>query len=93
MSKTKTITSSTKSTTSGKKTSNKKTKDPNAPKRYRTAYILFSIEKRDEIKVMNFHFISIFVRFFYYFRVKIPDYYQKKFYPNLVLYGKRLMLL
>ncbi|CAF2751791.1 unnamed protein product [Rotaria sp. Silwood2] len=48
--KTKTITSS-KSTTSAKKNSNKRTKDPNAPKRYRTAYILFSVEKRDEIKV------------------------------------------
>ncbi|CAF3440333.1 unnamed protein product, partial [Rotaria sp. Silwood2] len=47
--KTKTITSS-KSTTSAKKNSNKRTKDPNAPKRYRTAYILFSVEKRDEIK-------------------------------------------
>ncbi|CAF4219490.1 unnamed protein product [Rotaria sp. Silwood2] len=26
---------------------------PNAPKRYRTAYILFSVEKRDEIKNEN----------------------------------------
>jgi len=51
MSKTKTITSS-KSTTSVKKVSNKKTKDPNAPKRFRTAYILFSVEKREEIKVI-----------------------------------------
>lgn len=45
MSKTKTVTSSK------SKTSSKKTKDPNAPKRYRTAYILFSVEKRNEIKV------------------------------------------
>jgi len=48
MPKTKTITLS-----SGKKTSNKRTKDPNAPKRFRTAYILFSVEKRDEIKNEN----------------------------------------
>ncbi|CAF5140196.1 unnamed protein product, partial [Rotaria sp. Silwood1] len=49
MPKTKIITLS-KSTTSTKKISNKRNKDPNAPKRYRTAYILFSVEKRDEIK-------------------------------------------
>ncbi|CAF3357887.1 unnamed protein product [Rotaria sp. Silwood1] len=52
MPKTKIITLS-KSTTSTKKISNKRNKDPNAPKRYRTAYILFSVEKRDEIKNEN----------------------------------------
>jgi len=51
MSKTKTITSSTKSATPVKKTSTKKAKDPNAPKRFRSAYILF--EKREQIKVIR----------------------------------------
>ncbi|CAF2383184.1 unnamed protein product [Rotaria sp. Silwood2] len=32
---------------------NKKPKDPKAPKRYRSAYILFSIEKRHQIKNEN----------------------------------------
>jgi hypothetical protein len=49
MSKTHTIAS--KSTTSVKKTSKKRAKDPNAPKRFRTAYILFCVEKRNEVKV------------------------------------------
>ncbi len=31
--------------------SNKKSKDPKAPKRHRSAYILFSIDKRKQIKV------------------------------------------
>jgi len=53
MSKTKTITSSTKSATPVKKTSTKKAKDPNAPKRFRSAYILFSAEKREQIKVIR----------------------------------------
>jgi hypothetical protein len=30
----------------------KKVKDPNAPKRNRTAYILFTIEKRQHVKVI-----------------------------------------
>jgi hypothetical protein len=64
MPKTKTITSSSKSTTSGKKTSNKRTKDPNAPKRFRTAYILFSVEKRDEIKVLFRLILFLFFIFF-----------------------------
>ncbi|CAF0768593.1 unnamed protein product [Rotaria sp. Silwood1] len=33
--------------------SNKKSKDPKAPKRYRSAYILFSIEKRNQVKNEN----------------------------------------
>ncbi|CAF0957020.1 unnamed protein product [Rotaria sordida] len=33
--------------------SNKKSKDPKAPKRYRSAYILFSIDKRYQIKNEN----------------------------------------
>lgn len=37
--------------------SNKKVKDPEAPKRYRTAYILFTIEKRNQVKVIYFIFI------------------------------------
>jgi hypothetical protein len=55
MTKTTTVKSSSKSATSGKKTSNRKTKDPNAPKRFRTAYILFCVEKRDEIEVIYFN--------------------------------------
>jgi hypothetical protein len=31
--------------------SSKKVKDPKAPKRHRSAYILFSIDKRHQIKV------------------------------------------
>ncbi len=31
--------------------SNKKSKDPKAPKRHRSSYILFSIDKRQQIKV------------------------------------------
>ena len=60
----KTVT--TKPTTTTKKTSNKRTKDPNAPKRYRTAYILFSAEKREEVKVnilvdfFSFMFLYVF---------------------------------
>lgn len=74
MPKTKTITLS-KSTTSGKKTSIKKAKDSNAAKRFRTAYILFSSEKREEIKV------RIFINRFSFFclrRMKIRDYQEKK---------------
>jgi hypothetical protein len=62
MSKTITL----KTTTATKKTSNKRTKDPNAPKRYRTAYILFSVEKREEVKVtisidfFSFSFLYVF---------------------------------
>jgi len=62
MPKTKTITSSS---SSAKKTSSKKTKDPNAPKRFRTAYILFSVEKRDEVKVI--FFINYFFFLLYFF--------------------------
>ncbi|UJR10849.1 hypothetical protein I4U23_015037 [Adineta vaga] len=51
-SKTTTITA-TKTATPIKKISKKKAKDPNAPKRFRTAYILFSVEKREEIKNDN----------------------------------------
>ena len=40
--------------------SNKKTKDPKAPKRHRTAYILFSIEKRHQIKVIIYIYIESF---------------------------------
>jgi hypothetical protein len=43
-----------------KSKSNKKTKDPKAPKRHRTAYMLFSIEKRHQIKVI------IYIEFFFY---------------------------
>jgi hypothetical protein len=39
--------------------SNKKTKDQKALKRHRTAYILFSIEKRHQIKVIIY--IEIFL--------------------------------
>jgi hypothetical protein len=60
MPKTKTITLSS---SSGKKTSSKKTKDPNAPKRFRTAYILFSVEKRDEVKVI------IFINYYFFFLI------------------------
>ncbi len=60
MPKTKTITLSS---SSGKKTSSKKTKDPNAPKRFRTAYILFSVEKRDEVKVI------IFINYCFFFLI------------------------
>jgi hypothetical protein len=74
MPKTKTITSS--SSSSAKKTSSKKTKDPNAPKRFRTAYILFSVEKRDEVKVI--FFINYFFSYCISFRMKIQDYQQKK---------------
>ncbi|CAF1072551.1 unnamed protein product [Adineta steineri] len=49
---TKTITS-TNSATTTKRTTKKKAKDPNAPKRFRTAYILFSVEKREEVKNDN----------------------------------------
>nr|AMP82821.1 phosphonoacetaldehyde hydrolase [Adineta vaga complex sp. C JFF-2016]AMP82823.1 phosphonoacetaldehyde hydrolase [Adineta vaga complex sp. C JFF-2016]AMP82824.1 phosphonoacetaldehyde hydrolase [Adineta vaga complex sp. C JFF-2016]AMP82825.1 phosphonoacetaldehyde hydrolase [Adineta vaga complex sp. C JFF-2016]AMP82826.1 phosphonoacetaldehyde hydrolase [Adineta vaga complex sp. C JFF-2016] len=52
MTKSKTVTA-TKTATPTKKISKKKAKDPNAPKRFRTAYILFSVEKRDEIKNEN----------------------------------------
>jgi hypothetical protein len=31
--------------------SNKKSKDSKAPKRYRSSYILFSLDKRQQIKV------------------------------------------
>ena len=48
MPKTKPMTSGTPS----KKTSKKRAKDPHAPKRYRTAYLLFSAEKREQVKVM-----------------------------------------
>ncbi len=37
-------------TTASKST--KKTKDPKAPKRHRSAYILFSMEKRNQVKVI-----------------------------------------
>jgi hypothetical protein len=57
---TKTITSS-----KSKKTSTKKGKDPNAPKRYRTGYLLFSAEKRDEVKVIIF--IDLFSFLLIYF--------------------------
>jgi hypothetical protein len=53
--------------------SNTKKKDSKAPKRPRNAYILFSSEKRAQLKVSSF--ISIdFLRFIlFYFRVKILD--------------------
>jgi hypothetical protein len=50
--------------------SNKKTKDPKASKRHRTAYILFSIEKCDQVKVIIFY-LNIFIKSNIYFRVKI----------------------
>jgi hypothetical protein len=44
---------------------NKKSKDPKAPKRHRSAYILFSIDKRQQIKVdrwkTNFIYFSLFI--------------------------------
>jgi len=43
-----------KTSPSKSKKSSKKTKDPNAPKRFRTAYILFCVEKREEVKVIIF---------------------------------------
>jgi hypothetical protein len=48
MPKSRSLTSSTLT----KKSSTRKTKDPDAPKRYRTAYLLFSADKRNEVKVM-----------------------------------------
>jgi hypothetical protein len=90
MPKTKTLTLS-KSATPVKKISKKKAKDPNAPKRFRTAYILFSVEKRDEIKVIIFIFYLSYHLFF--FRMTIQDYHRKKLYQNLVLNGKLLILL
>lgn len=41
-------------TLSTSKTTKKRSKDPNAPKRFRTAYLLFSSEKREEVKVNSF---------------------------------------
>ena len=51
MPKTTNVSSSSRST-------KKKTKDPNAPKRFRTAYLLFSNEKREEVKV-NLYLIQL----------------------------------
>ena len=38
--------------------STKKTKDSKAPKRHRSAYILFSMEKRSQVKVIIYLFIQ-----------------------------------
>ena len=56
-------------TTTLTKVTKKRSKDPNAPKRFRTAYLLFSNEKREQVKVKKqlktfffFFFFIIFVR-------------------------------
>jgi len=71
--------------------SNKKSKDSKAPKRYRSSYILFSLDKRQQIKVDLQKKTNLFILFIY-FSLKIQDYHRKKLYLNLVLYGKLLIL-
>ena len=46
-------------TTTTTKVTKKRSKDPHAPKRFRTAYLLFSNEKREEVKVKMTKFIRL----------------------------------
>jgi hypothetical protein len=73
--------------------SNKKSKGRRGRKRSRSAYILFTIEKRPQVKVIiSTTNLNIFLKSNICFRVKIQVYLQKKFYQNLLLYGKLLIL-
>ncbi len=49
---------------------NKKSKDPKAPKRHRSAYILFSVDKRQQIKVDRWK--TNFIYFLYLFQLENP---------------------